>query len=312
MFSDRTRFSAAELLAESFPEPDWVLPGLLPLGLTLMLGPTTLDKTALALGLALAVSSGTPILDMAPAAPSAVLYIALEENPRLLQHRLRAMLSNGTSPGTLDPWTDCPALDAGGMRDLVAWVRERHDPRLIAIDAMPGIMPSTFARLPAHDREGATLAAFALLARRLQVAVLVLHHRHVARAEDINSVLSGRSALSRAADAVLILEPSRGHQHAILHVAGPGVLPHRLGLAWDSTTRSWIEAGLPAEPPLSETRQAILSALRSAPGPLQPRDIAAATGLNSVTVRGHLRKMARAGQVLSHGPGRYALPGRTQ
>lgn len=307
MSSDqRTRFTAAELLAEPFPEPSWVVPGLLPQGLTLLLGAPALGKTALALSFALTASGGEPSLGTASAAPGAVLYVALEDSPSHLQSRLQTMLRGGAPPTALEFWTDCPTLDAGGLRGLAAWAAQRPNPRLIVVDTVAGVTPPAFARLLPEDRDGATLAAFALLARRLRVALLVLHHLRLGRREAIARVLSGRSHLSRAVDAVLVLEQSRGDQPAVLHVGGPGVPASRHALAWDRAARTWVVPGPAPAAPLSVTRQVIVAALRAAPAPLRPRDIAAATGLNPVTVRGHLRKMARAGQIRVAGPGRYA------
>lgn len=301
-----TRFSAAQLLAEKFPEPTWVVPGLVPQGLTLLAGNPTVGKTSLALGLALAVAGGAPALGAAAVMPGSVLYVAFEDRPPHLQARLRAMLHGDPPPASLEFWTTCPALDSGGIRALITWASGRPNPRLIVLDTLSGVVPAAFARLPAEDRDSPVLNALALFGQSLNVSLLVLHHARIGRGDDLLRILSGDSYLSRTADGVLLLDRPRHRSESVLHVGGRSLPASRHTLSWDGVRRTWSLAPAAPAAPLSPARQAIIAALRSSPGPLSPREVTALTALHPVTVRGHLRKMARAGQILALGAGRYA------
>ena len=55
-------FSAAELQGRVFPPIKWIVPGILPEGLTLLAGKPKLGKSWLALDIAVAVASGGSVL----------------------------------------------------------------------------------------------------------------------------------------------------------------------------------------------------------------------------------------------------------
>lgn len=101
-------FSAAELMAEELPPVRWVVPGLLPEGVTLLAGKPKLGKSWLALGLGMAVASGGVALGTKQVECGDVLYLALEDNPRRLQGRLGKMLAGGEAPKGLYYATEWP------------------------------------------------------------------------------------------------------------------------------------------------------------------------------------------------------------
>jgi hypothetical protein len=62
----RTSYSAVELLATTFPEPRWAVPGILAEGLTFLAGAPKLGKSWLALNVSLAIASGGRALGQIP------------------------------------------------------------------------------------------------------------------------------------------------------------------------------------------------------------------------------------------------------
>ena len=76
-------FSAAELQGRVFPPIQWIVPGILPEGLTLLAGKPKLGKSWLALDIAVAVASGGSVLGR-ECEPGPVLCLALEDNQRRL------------------------------------------------------------------------------------------------------------------------------------------------------------------------------------------------------------------------------------
>lgn len=82
----RTAWTLAELYATDFPPPRFVVPDLLPAGLTILAGRPKLGKSWLALQVAAAVGAGQTVLDQA-AEGGRVLYLALEDTPGRLKDR---------------------------------------------------------------------------------------------------------------------------------------------------------------------------------------------------------------------------------
>src|SRR5215211_178877 len=89
---------ATELMAIEFPEPRWIVPGIVPEGTTILAGKPKMGKGWLALGTSVAVAAGGVALGTQRVERGAVLYLALEDNPRRLQSRLKKLLPGGAGP----------------------------------------------------------------------------------------------------------------------------------------------------------------------------------------------------------------------
>ncbi len=109
-------FTAADLMREELPPVRWAVPGILPEGLSLLAGKPKLGKSWLALGLAVAKASGGVALGKIPVDQGEVLYLALEDNRRRLQNRLRKVLDGSPPPEGLHIATEWARVDEGGPR----------------------------------------------------------------------------------------------------------------------------------------------------------------------------------------------------
>ena len=139
----RTSFSAKELEAMRFPELEYIVPGFLVEGLTLLGGKPKAGKSWLCLDTATAVASGGICLGDAQCQEGDVLYLALEDNARRLQRRLRAQRQG--FPARLRIECRWPRLDDGGIEKIRDWAEEAEDPRLIVIDTRAKVMPAATA-----------------------------------------------------------------------------------------------------------------------------------------------------------------------
>src|SRR5262245_6276525 len=86
-------FTAADLRNRPFPPICYVVPDLIPEGLSIMAGRPKIGKSWLALDLCIAVAAGRICFGERKPVPGDVLYAALEDNPRRLQRRLDKLLS---------------------------------------------------------------------------------------------------------------------------------------------------------------------------------------------------------------------------
>ena len=83
----KTSWTVAELLSTDFPEPPWAVPGIVPVGLSVLAGRPKVGKSWLGLQIAHAVGTGGMALNQRVTAGK-VLYLALEDGPRRLKGRL--------------------------------------------------------------------------------------------------------------------------------------------------------------------------------------------------------------------------------
>jgi hypothetical protein len=111
-------FTASELIRMEIPEPKYVIPGIIPPGLTILAGKPKEGKSILALNICVDVSLGDKVFDKIQVEQGGVLYLALEDTKRRLQNRLTDMLMGRLAPNNLVFFTDWKRMDQGGLDEL--------------------------------------------------------------------------------------------------------------------------------------------------------------------------------------------------
>jgi DNA-binding Lrp family transcriptional regulator len=307
-YSGPETFTAADLMALELPPVKWVVPDLLPEGVTLLAGKPKLGKSWLALGTTVAVASGGVVLGTKRVEQGEVLYLALEDNQRRLQKRVRKLLGAGHAPEGLHISTAWPRVDEGGEEELEEWIEDRSGARLVVVDVLKRIRPRTTRYQSVYDADYESLEALHAFADRHGVAVLCIHHLRKAAADDPMDEISGSTGLSAAADGVLLLRRARGRGDAYLHVDGRDIEePAELALTWNQNTACWTLAGDAEQYRLSQTRAEVIRVLEEDGEPMTPTEVADALGKSYNTVKQRLWQMSREGQVLAS-DGRYSLP----
>jgi hypothetical protein len=300
-------FTVVELMAEELPEVKWVVPGILPEGVTLLAGKPKLGKSWLALGLAIAVATGGAALGNKQVEAGDVLYMALEDNRRRLRKRFGKLLS-GDGPHRLYIAIECPRMDKGGAKALEEWLEEHPDARLVVVDILKRVRPRAPASRSVYEADYEALEAMQRLAGEYGVSILVVHHLRKLDADDPLDEVSGSTGLSGGADGVLVLKRDRGRADAFLHVTGREIEEEaELALRWDSGLASWTLMGDAEEYRVSQERQDIIRVLEESGVPMTPTEVAEILDKKVNTVKYLMWKMFKDGQLSSTGDGRYSL-----
>ena len=297
--------SATELMAIEFPEPRWIVPGIVPEGTTILAGKPKMGKSWLALGTSLAVAAGGIALGTKRVDRGAVLYLALEDNPRRLQSRLKKLLPSGAAPEGLKLATQWPRLGDGGLEALEAWLNAHPDARLVVIDTLAKFRTGQSGKnLYKEDYEA--VEPLVELAADHNVAVLIVHHLRKLGAEDPLDQVSGSMGLTGGADGALVLNRQRGRADAYLYVTGRDIEEEKeLALSWDSTTATWKIAGDAEEYRNSRERQEVEECLRTLGEPAGPKEVSEALGKPYNNVKQLMWKMGNGGDLRSVGGGKY-------
>jgi DNA-binding CsgD family transcriptional regulator len=299
-------FSAAELVQSNFPDPNWFVEGILPEGLTILGGPPKTGKSWLCLGLAVAVGSGGVALGKIPVDKKAVIYLALEDNPRRLKSRLVSVLQGSPAPENLHFYTTWPALDKGGLEMLEQAIL-RHDAGLVIIDTLAKVRHKRRANVGIYEDDYQALSGLKNLADRYGVAVLVVTHVKKGQEEDPINLISGSTGLTGCADGILVLSRKRCQADAVLFATGRDYPEEQeLALVFDQATTSWHIAGSAQEYRLTKERREILKAIQELGSAARPKEIAELINKNHSTVRVLLRKLEAEGVVNSVG-GAYCI-----
>ena len=298
--------TAAELLSLELPPIRWSVQGLLPEGVTLLAGKPKLGKSWMALGVAIAISTGGVALGTRPVEEGDVLYMALEDNYRRLGKRLKKLLK-GEAPERLQIVTEWPRMDEGGAEALERWLEAHPDARLV-VDILKRVRPRTSPNRSVYEADYEALEAMQRLAAEFEVSILVVHHLRKLGAADPLDEISGSTGLSGGADGVLVLKRDRGRADAYLHVTGREIEEEaELALRWDADLASWTLVGDAEEYRISQERQEIVRVLEEAEEPMSPKEVAELLGKPPNTVKYLMWKMSKDGQLATVGKGRYSL-----
>jgi hypothetical protein len=296
---------AKELMAIEFPEPRWIVPGIVPEGTTILAGKPKMGKSWLALGTSVAVAAGGVALGTKRVERGAVLYLALEDNPRRLQSRLKKLLPGGAAPEGLELATKWPRLGDGGLDALEAWLNTHPDARLVVIDTLAKFRTGQAGKnLYKEDYEA--VEPLVELAADHNVAILIVHHLRKLGAEDPLDQVSGSMGLTGGVDGALVLNRQRGRADAYLYVTGRDIEEEKeLALSWDSTTATWKIAGDAEEYRNSPERQEIQKCLHTLGKPSGPKEVSVALGKPENNVKQLMWKMGNDGDLRSVGGGKY-------
>lgn len=132
--------SSDDLRRADLPALRYVVDGLLPEGLTVLVAPPKSGKSWLALWLCLSVASGTSFLGCRTT-PCPVLYLALEDGLRRLQQRQERLLRGQAAPDSCHFATSANGLDEGLLEQLDTFVNAHPLTGLIVVDVLARIRP---------------------------------------------------------------------------------------------------------------------------------------------------------------------------
>jgi hypothetical protein len=316
--------TARDLCSKTFPELKFLVPGIIPEGLTIAAGRPKIGKSWFLYLLGIAVANGVEALGVnygvAQPLNGNVLYLALEDGQRRLQRRMTKLIGINPEnwPKALELKTDWRRFDQGGIDDIRAWHESVKDqggnPTLIMIDTLAKVRAPGSPKASPYQNDHDALAALQKLSDELGLFIIVSHHDRKMDADDVFDTVSGTLGLTGAVDTILILTKKRDIR--TLHVRGRDIeedtsLEMKLGkedCRW-SVVRTLADQQAAR---VSSERTAILNALAGTNSEgLAVSEIMAATGSRNRNATDILLfKMRDAGEIIRVKRGVYAHPER--
>ena len=300
-----------ELYDQQFPDVKFIVPGLLPEGVTLLVSRPKLGKSWLLLQIGAAIANGVPALVSADE-PSCgdVLYLCLEDGSRRLQRRMTVHFGGRREcwPARLRVSSRWRRLDEGGLQDLRDWCTSVPRPTLIMVDTLKKVRPPKQRQQTDYDADyGACEGLMALASEFPGLAIIVAHHDRKMAADDVFDTVSGTLGLTGGVDTIAILK--RSGQGVTLHIQGRDLVDDvEKAVRFDRETCRWTILGEAAEVHRSGERARVLETLKA--GELSVGEIMADAGIHSREAAWQLlHRMAVAGEIVRSGRGKYALPG---
>lgn len=252
--------NGAWLDQQDFPPLAYAIPGVLPEGSCLLVGPPKIGKSWFVLSLALAVASGGRALgaiEVGSARPT--LYLALEDGDRRMQDRCRQLLGNDPIPPSFFYLTR--VAPSRVIATITAWIRCHGDKSpLVIVDTLGKVMPPALAGESAYQRDyriGGQLKR--LCDDQPGLTLLINHHDRKAGAEDFVDSVSGTHGLAGAADTILVITRPRQESAGILKVTGRDVPEGEYSLRFDQGS-AWSLDGPTLEVAAVNAQEARMSA----------------------------------------------------
>lgn len=266
--------TANTLQGVKFEPLRWVIPGIVPEGVALLVGAPKIGKSWVCLDWCIAVASGGDVFgSIAGVEPGESLYLALEDNKRRIQRRLSTRLQDTPWPEKMHICCEWPRMDAGGVESLRVWLEEHPGCRLVVIDTLAMFRPPTSAKKSVYEQDHAFGAALLKLAADFHCAIVIVHHNNKSKAEDVLETISGSQGLAGGVDNVLVMRRARFTAGAELHVTGRDIEDEQVyQLAFDKTSCSWRLFGSGQESLLPRELKNIVNLLKDK-GPLTGKEI---------------------------------------
>src|SRR5947207_678235 len=265
--------TAADLVAREFKELRWAVPQIAAEGLTILAGKPKTGKSWAALDFAVAVAGGYSALGNVQCQQGAVLLLALEDNDRRLNQRLKAVLQGQSAPPALEIATQWRRADDGGLNDLHAWLGAHPNARLVVIDTLQMIRSDRSKTAGVYADDYQAIGRLKALADKWNVAFLVVHHLRKETAGDPLESVSGTAGITGSADTILVLDRKPKDNFGLLYVRGRDVPENEIAMQFDEATGKWLRLGGADDFRRSEARRAFTRALIDFVEPMTPAPI---------------------------------------
>ena len=197
-------FSGADLFAQEFSPPVFVVDGLLANGATLLAARPKAGKSWLTLQLALSVAKGEPCLGHFPVIQTgAVLYYALEESTNRTHNRLHKLTGWKSGLERINFVYRIDPLMSGGEAQIDADLSaDRY--QLVILDTLAAVLQPNARRDPLRS-EYAEVNTLRRLAEKHKTCVLVVTHSRKAGADYALDAVAGTTGMTAGCDAVWVL-----------------------------------------------------------------------------------------------------------
>ena len=210
-------FNAQWLMGQVFPPTAYVVPGIIPEGMTLLVAAPKIGKSWMVLGLGVELSNGGNAFGSIPVGnPRPVLYLALEDGKRRLQDRL-VRLNPSEVSHRLEFMTDIPN---GQVIATISEFMTEHaglDPVCI-LDTLGKVMPPA-GNGSQYGHDYSVLSALKATADAVPgSSLIIVHHTRKGEGGDFLDAVSGTQGIAGAADTVLVLKRERHEMRATLQV----------------------------------------------------------------------------------------------
>ncbi len=200
---------------------EWIVPGLIPAGLTMVAGRPKCGKSFLALMLAISIATGALFWNLTVRRRK-VFYWSLEDSPARLKNRI-LMLTGSAVPADISFSTRLP--DGGKMFSIPAlerYLAENRDIDFAIVDTLGRIKVQPAGRGNSYEIDYEYMSGLHEITKKTGCSIIVLHHLKKGQisVEDPFDCISGSNGILGTVDAAIVIQSDRNNPERILHITG--------------------------------------------------------------------------------------------
>lgn len=288
--------SGDEILDFEYPEPVWVINNILPSGLTIMAGRPKIGKSWIGMQIAFSTGQGGIFFEQ-KVEVGKVLYLALEDNERRIQDRMRKQqwtkkAAKNTSWITMEYFRkNIGPLHRNNNADKLYDIVKNGDYKLVVIDTLSRAFMG-LKKIEDSQEVTAALSPLQETAITKNFSILIIDHHN--KATSTNAILNpiddilGSTAKAAVLDTAIGIYKDRGIYRFMAE--GREVEKIDLTIEFDNHTGCWQSKGKTL-PPMTEVERTLYEIICTA-GKLSFSEIHEQTGMNKGNLSSRLTHMA--------------------
>ena len=228
----------AETLMTIPMEPlKFIVSGLLPQGLHILVGSPKIGKSWLALWICLQVAKGEKVWEL-ETLQSEVLYLCLEDSFARIQSRLFEITDE--APPTLHFAIMSDAIGNGLEHQIENFIKEHHGTGMIVIDTLQKVRKTVSANVNPYAADYDDINALKQIADKYKLAIMLVHHLRKTSDADPLNMISGTTGIAGGADTNFVLQKDKRTENtATLICAGRDIEQRELFLEFNKETFLW-------------------------------------------------------------------------
>lgn len=302
----------SEILERPARKTEYLIPELMPKGLTIFAGKSKVGKTLFITNIIIAMAAGKPAFsEYEIDGKGKTLFLSLEDDENRFVSRYKGITESLGGLSTkkqalIDirrPW---PRLNEGGLKKIEDWLRKEKRAKLVVIDTLQKIRGNP-GRMDQYAYDYATLGPLYDLAHKYEVSIICLHHTTKMSYDDPFENILGSTGMQGAADNICILakEPHGQASHRF-SIRGKDIEEKHLAFNMDYPIFSFV--GDASEGKRSIERQIIIDFLKDAGRVMQLKDIQAGLGDKGKSAHNILPQLVKSGHIVKVATGKYCHP----